>query len=87
MTVVSREPSTAPVQPPMSTEDRLREEVAQLNARYAEGETSLQHIISKFHAALSCPEPPTVAELKLRAPEVYYELVAMLTKPQGVIRV
>ena len=96
MTVVSREPPTAPVPPPMSTEreylseDRLREEVAKLNAFYAEGEASLQYIISKFNAAFSGPEPPayygspTVAELKLRAPEVYYELIAIL---QGVIRV
>ena len=92
MTVVSREPPTAPVPPPMSTEDRLREKVAQLNAWIAEGEASLQYIISKFNAAFSSPNPPsyyaspTVAELKLRDPPVYYELIAMLTKPQGVIR-
>ena len=92
MTVVSREPPTAPVPPLMSTEDRLREKVAQLNAWIAEGEASLQYIISKFNAAFSSPNPPsyyaspTVAELKLRDPPVYYELIAMLTKPQGVIR-
>ena len=92
MTVVSREPPTAPVPPPMSTEDRLQEKVAQLNAWIAEGEASLQYIISKFNAAFSSPNPPsyyaspTVAELKLRDPPVYYELIAMLTKPQGVIR-